>query len=134
VRCETQARNRQGSRGGLGRAVTAGCPRCHRGRSREWHITLRSCGRSRRGRRSDGRMLVYDPRVPTGAKRAPEDVVTPRTVVSREMFTRRNEPDLYGQAGLRDSLCDAIREQEPRSFSSGTRKSGASTRAATERG
>jgi predicted GTPase len=47
---------------------------------------------------------------PVNAQREPEEVFTPRTVVSREMFTRRNEPDLYGNAGLQDSLVEAIRE------------------------
>lgn len=43
--------------------------------------------------------------------REPEEVFTPRTVVSREMFTRRNEPDLYENPGLQDSLVEAIRER-----------------------
>jgi MoxR-like ATPase len=43
--------------------------------------------------------------------RQPEDVFTPRTVVTREMFTRRNEPDLYGNPGLQDSLVETIRER-----------------------
>jgi hypothetical protein len=30
----------------------------------------------------------------------PEDVFTPRQAPSREMFTRRNEPDLHGNPGL----------------------------------
>jgi hypothetical protein len=44
------------------------------------------------------------------AERLPEEVFTPRTIVSREMFTRRNEPDLYGNPGLQDTLAEAIRE------------------------
>lgn len=41
----------------------------------------------------------------------PEDVFTPRTIVSRDMFERRNEPDLGGLPGLQDSLQDALRER-----------------------
>jgi Cdc6-like AAA superfamily ATPase len=43
--------------------------------------------------------------------REPEEVFTPKTIVSREMFARRNEPDLDGNPGLQDSLRDALREQ-----------------------
>lgn len=42
--------------------------------------------------------------------RAPESVFTPRTIVSREMFTKRNEEDLDGNPGLQDNLRDAIRD------------------------
>lgn len=42
---------------------------------------------------------------------APESVFTPRTVVSPEMFARRNEPDLKGNPGLQDSLREALRER-----------------------
>jgi hypothetical protein len=45
------------------------------------------------------------------AGRQPEEVFTPRTVVSPEMFTRRNEPDLQGNPGLQDSLQEALRER-----------------------
>lgn len=44
-------------------------------------------------------------------KRVPEDVFTPKTIVSREMFERRNEEDLDGIPGLQDSLQDALRER-----------------------
>ncbi|MGW7682153.1 AAA family ATPase [Kribbella sp. NPDC054772] len=44
------------------------------------------------------------------AQRAPEDVFTPKTIVSREMFERRNESDLDGNPGLQDNLRDALRE------------------------
>ncbi len=44
------------------------------------------------------------------SERQAEDVFTPRTVVSREMFTRRNEPDLFGNPGLQGSLVETIRE------------------------
>jgi Cdc6-like AAA superfamily ATPase len=40
----------------------------------------------------------------------PEQVFTPRKAPEREMFTRRNEPDLLGNPGLQDSLRDALRE------------------------
>lgn len=43
--------------------------------------------------------------------RKPEDVFTPRAIVSREMFERRNEPDLRGNPGLQDSLLDALRDR-----------------------
>jgi MoxR-like ATPase len=43
--------------------------------------------------------------------REPESVFTPKTIVSREMFARRNEPDLNGNPGLQDSLRDALREE-----------------------
>jgi Cdc6-like AAA superfamily ATPase len=41
----------------------------------------------------------------------PEDVFTPKTIVSKRMFERRNEPDLSGRPGLQDLLRDAIRER-----------------------
>ncbi|MFJ6155758.1 AAA family ATPase [Pseudarthrobacter sp. NPDC092184] len=41
----------------------------------------------------------------------PEDVFTPRTIVTAAMFERRNEPDLGGLPGLQDSLQDALRER-----------------------
>lgn len=43
--------------------------------------------------------------------RYPEDVFTPRTIVTPDMFERRNEPDLNGLPGLQDSLQDALRER-----------------------
>lgn len=43
-------------------------------------------------------------------RREPEEVFTPRTVVAREMFAKRNEPDLVGNPGLQDNLRDALRE------------------------
>jgi Cdc6-like AAA superfamily ATPase len=43
--------------------------------------------------------------------REPESVFTPKTIVSREMFARRNEPDINGNPGLQDSLRDALREE-----------------------
>ncbi|MFE5835819.1 AAA family ATPase [Arthrobacter sp. NPDC056493] len=43
--------------------------------------------------------------------RYPEDVFTPRTIVTPDMFERRNEPDLEGLPGLQDSLQDALRER-----------------------
>ncbi|MCK9793304.1 ATP-binding protein [Isoptericola sp. 4D.3] len=45
------------------------------------------------------------------SKRSPEQVFTPKTIVSREMFERRNEEDLDGNPGLQDILRDALREQ-----------------------
>jgi len=42
---------------------------------------------------------------------APEDVFTPKTIVSKQMFERRNEPDLTGRPGLQDLLRDAIKER-----------------------
>ncbi|GGD90902.1 DNA-binding protein [Microbacterium murale] len=36
---------------------------------------------------------------------------TPKTIVTREMFARRNEPDLEGNPGLQDTLQDALRER-----------------------
>jgi hypothetical protein len=42
--------------------------------------------------------------------RDPESVFTPKTIVSREMFTKRNESDLNGNPGLQDNLRDAIRD------------------------
>lgn len=44
-------------------------------------------------------------------QRRPEDVFTPKTIATREMFERRNEPDLDGNPGLQDNLRDAMREQ-----------------------
>ena len=41
----------------------------------------------------------------------PEDVFTPRAVVSPEMFTRRNGPDLKGNPGLQDVLREALRDR-----------------------
>src|SRR6266540_3013046 len=41
----------------------------------------------------------------------PEDVFTPRQPPSRDMFTRRNEADLYGNPGLQDRVRDALRER-----------------------
>jgi len=43
--------------------------------------------------------------------RRPEDVFTPKTIATREMFERRNEPDLADNPGLQDNLRDALREQ-----------------------
>ncbi|WP_236791847.1 AAA family ATPase [Amycolatopsis sp. GM8] len=45
------------------------------------------------------------------AVRQPEDIFTPKTIVSREMFARRNEADLHGNPGLQDNLCDALRDR-----------------------
>jgi hypothetical protein len=42
--------------------------------------------------------------------RPPEQVFTPKAVVSPEMFTRRNEIDLQGNPGLQDTLREALRE------------------------
>lgn len=42
--------------------------------------------------------------------RKPEDVFTPKSIVKREMFERRNEEDLDGNPGLQDTLRDALRE------------------------
>ena len=50
-------------------------------------------------------------RVSPVAALPPEDVFTPRAVVSPEMFARRNEPDLKGNPGLQDSLREALRER-----------------------
>lgn len=41
----------------------------------------------------------------------PIDVFTPRQPPSREMFTKRNEADLYGNPGLQDRARDALRER-----------------------
>lgn len=41
----------------------------------------------------------------------PEDVFTPKTIVTREMFERRNEPDADGNPGVQDRLQDALRER-----------------------
>jgi hypothetical protein len=40
----------------------------------------------------------------------PEEVFTPRMPPQRQMFTKRNEPDLHGNPGLQDSLRNALRE------------------------
>jgi AAA domain len=40
----------------------------------------------------------------------PAEVFTPRKPPSREMFTRRSEPDLHGNPGVQNSLRDALRE------------------------
>lgn len=42
---------------------------------------------------------------------APEEVFTPKTVVSKTMFEARNEPDLNGVPGLQDRLKQALKEQ-----------------------
>lgn len=44
-------------------------------------------------------------------RRRPEDVFTPKTIASREMFARRNEPDLIGIPGVQDTLTEALAEQ-----------------------
>lgn len=41
----------------------------------------------------------------------PEDIFTPKTIVTREMFERRNEPDAEGNPGVQDRLQDALRER-----------------------
>lgn len=41
----------------------------------------------------------------------PEDVFTPRQPPERDMFTRRNEADLYGNPGLQDRVREALRER-----------------------
>ena len=41
----------------------------------------------------------------------PEQVFTPKTIVTREMFERRNEPDAEGNAGVQNRLQDALRER-----------------------
>lgn len=45
------------------------------------------------------------------ASPAPEQVFTPKTIVTREMFERRNEPDAEGNPGVQDRLQDALRER-----------------------
>lgn len=40
----------------------------------------------------------------------PEEVFTPKTIVTRQMFEKRNESDIEGRPGLQDSLVDALRE------------------------
>jgi hypothetical protein len=55
---------------------------------------------------------VYDE--PEESPLLPEDVFTPRQPPSREMFTRRNESDLYGNPGLQDRVRDALRERVDR--------------------
>jgi len=42
---------------------------------------------------------------------APDDVFTPRQPPSREMFTKRNEADVYGNPGLQDRTREALRER-----------------------
>lgn len=42
------------------------------------------------------------------ARREPEAVFTPKQIVSREMFAKRNESDLRGNPGLQDNLRDAL--------------------------
>lgn len=44
-------------------------------------------------------------------KRDPGEVFTPKSVVTREMFARRNEPDLHGRPGLQDRLRRALRDK-----------------------
>lgn len=44
------------------------------------------------------------------SKRNPEDIFTPKTIASREMFERRNEDDASGNPGLQDNLRDGLRE------------------------
>ena len=46
-----------------------------------------------------------------GRSRDPESVFTPKAIVSREMFARRNEPDLSGKPGVQDVLRDALKER-----------------------
>lgn len=41
----------------------------------------------------------------------PEDVFTPKTIVTREMFEKRNEADVDGNPGLQDTFQDALRER-----------------------
>ncbi|MGB3676530.1 MAG: ATP-binding protein [Candidatus Nanopelagicales bacterium] len=41
----------------------------------------------------------------------PEDVFTPKTIVTRAMFERRNEPDADGNPGVQNRLQDALRER-----------------------
>lgn len=41
----------------------------------------------------------------------PEEVFTPRTIVTRDMFERRNEPDMDGNPGVQDRLVDALRDR-----------------------
>lgn len=43
--------------------------------------------------------------------RKPEDVFTPKTIASREMFARRNESDLIGIPGVQNTLTEALAEQ-----------------------
>ena len=42
---------------------------------------------------------------------APEQVFTPKTIVTRDMFERRNEPDAEGNPGVQNRLQDALRER-----------------------
>lgn len=44
-------------------------------------------------------------------RRDPNEVFTPKSVVSREMFARRNEADLDGRPGLQDRLRAALRDR-----------------------
>lgn len=48
---------------------------------------------------------------PQPEKLVPEQVFTPRTLVTRKMFERRNEPDSDGNPGVQDRLVDAIRDR-----------------------
>jgi hypothetical protein len=41
----------------------------------------------------------------------PEDIFTPKAVVSPELFERRNEPDQLGNAGLQDLVIEGLREK-----------------------
>lgn len=41
----------------------------------------------------------------------PEDVFTPKAVVSEALFERRNEPDVFGNPGLQDLLLEGLREK-----------------------
>lgn len=41
----------------------------------------------------------------------PENVFTPKAVVTPELFARRNEPDILGNPGVQDSLVDGLREK-----------------------
>ena len=43
-------------------------------------------------------------------KRPPQEIFTPKSVVRREMFARRNEPDLQGRPGVQDRLREALRD------------------------
>src|SRR5690606_8882621 len=64
-------------------------------------------------RRPSVREVGFGARVRTsggGMARKPEEVFTPKTIASREMFERRNEADLDGNPGLQDNLQDALRE------------------------
>jgi hypothetical protein len=60
--------------------------------------------------RSVGVGPCFTPRTMSEPPPEPEQVFTPRNPPQREMFTRRNEPDMHGNPGLQDSLRDALRE------------------------